>query len=238
MGLLTALRVPSGRALQSTSGVYLTTMDAERSVFDARVAEYVSVRDEMIGAIANQHLVLTFGTASTVGLFAAGFVEWHQRVAPAIFFGISPLTWWILVMWLSEVLRMLRAVRFCGDQEVLINASLAPTTTGQALSWESWRRSTGGTIISSYVSVVAVIALTDLCALVCAYFAARHSPRLSTFWTFTPDVLTVFFGVLLAIWAATAFFDHAPPAGMPKVKTLEWLLKLLMPRRRRSERAG
>jgi len=123
----------------------------------------------MMGAISNQHMALTFGTGALIAAFGAGVLSWEKTIAPAIFIAIVPLSWWILTMWIGEVVRMLRAVEFCGDQEQLINESITrlDPSQPQALRWESWRRDEEApwrTSTWTYKSVALLLLLTNLAA--------------------------------------------------------------------------
>jgi hypothetical protein len=139
----------------------------ERSLFEARLAEHISARDELIGAISNQHLVLTFGTASIVGVFVAGFLTWEDSVNWAVFFAIPPISAWVLAMWLAEVVRMIRAVAFCSEQASVINASLGMSQIDNPpIRWEAWREEDRDrTIRWSYISVVVALFGTYLIAI-------------------------------------------------------------------------
>jgi len=167
-------------------------MDTSDRVFQARLGEYISSRDEIFRAIANQHTTLTFGTAALAAAFGAGFLSWHQSIAPAILFGIVPLSWWILMMWLGEVVRMLRAVEFCTEQEKIVNDSTPSGDPGvPALRWEQWRQDADApwrTITWTYLSVGAALAVADVAALLCASITAHPSGWAS--W------------VVVLIWAA------------------------------------
>jgi hypothetical protein len=140
----------------------------------------------MISAISNQHLALTFGTASIVGVFVAGFLTWRQPLNPAVFFAIAPLSAWILAMWLAEVVRMFRPVAFCREQAKLINASLGlAESDSPPIRWESWRdEDDGRTIIWTYVSVVLVLSGAYIAGVALALIAARWSTVATTLVAF------------------------------------------------------
>jgi hypothetical protein len=155
-------------------------MDLTERVFDAQLQDYLSAREEMIGAIGNQHMALTFGTGALVAAFGAAFVSWGKPIAPAIFVGIVPLSWWILTMWVGEVVRMLRAVEFCGDQERILNESVRRQDPQQEdpLRWEQWRRSPDApwrTITWTYTSVAILLLCTNATAMACWTVTAAQS---------------------------------------------------------------
>ena len=177
-------------------------------IFQARLGEYFSARDEIFRAISNQHTTLTFGTAALAAAFGAGFLSWHQSIAPAIFFGIVPLSWWILTMWLGEVVRMLRAVEFCTGQEEIVNASTPSGDPGNpTLRWEQWRqdaRAPWRTISWTYLSVGLLLAFTNVAAITCATITAVHSRWAS--WVVVLVWASVLLGgSLLARWVVLTF---------------------------------
>jgi len=201
-------------------------MDLSARVFEAQLAEYSSARDEMLGAINNQHLALTFGTAALVAAYVAGFVSWQADIAPAIFFGIVPLSWWILTMWTGEVVRMLRAVEFCGDQERRINSEIrrADPTQVDALRWECWRREKHErTITWTYVSVAVLLLCTDAAAMACATVTAVQSDWsgwvVALVW-----LLLVVAGVPFAFWVRGVFQTWtAADVGMTDTPVTQFL---------------
>ncbi len=195
-------------------------MDRSERVFEAQLAEHISARDELLSAINNQHTTLTFGSAALVAVFGAGFISWEQAIAPALFFALVPLSWWILTMWLGEVVRMLRAVEFCGDQEQILNQSLAPQPTDQAapLRWESWRRKADApwrTVTSTYISVAVLLLFTNAAAMGCGTVTA-----IANDWATEIIVLIWLFavagGIGFARWVLVTFqIWSAAGVGMP-----------------------
>jgi hypothetical protein len=189
---------------------------AER-IFQARVAEYVSAREAMISAIANQHLVLTFGSASLVGVFVAGFLIWEQPIVAAIFFAAPPISAWVLAMWLAEVVRMLGSIAFCREQEEIVARSL--NMLGQdhpPLRWEAWRdQERHRTVRWSYISVVAVLVGAYLGGVVLGLVVADWS----TCWTVIAAGLFALglVAVLAALLLVYARWSHPPSKiGMPR----------------------
>jgi hypothetical protein len=191
---------------------------AER-VFQARIAEYVSVREELISAIANQHLVLTFGSASIVGVFVAGFLTWNEAIVPAVFFAVPPIAVWVLAMWLAEVVRMLRAVAFCREQEEIVSRSLGAAGGEPPLRWEAWRdRDPRRTVRWSYLSVITVLVGAYLGGSVLGLVTAAWS----AFWivlaaTLLAAGLVAILAALLAVYRGWS----QPPAkiGMPSFRS-------------------
>lgn len=219
-------------------------MDLSSRVFEAQLAEYLSARDEMLGAINNQHLALTFGTAALVAAYVAGFVSWGADIAPAIFFGIVPLSWWILTMWTGEVVRMLRAVEFCGDQASVINTEIrrADSTQGDALRWERWRRDATKperTVTWTYVSVGVLLLCTNAAAISCAT-ATAFQRGWSSWLVALVWLALIVAGVPFGVWVLRIFQTWAGgDVGMPDTdvtRRARRLPLLKLPRRRgRSE---
>jgi hypothetical protein len=181
-------------------------MDPPERVFQAWLEEHRATRDEIVGAINNQHLALTFGTGALLAAFGAGFLSWKQPIGPAIFFSVVPLSWWILTMWLGEVVRMLRAAEFCGNQERIINNSIQPRDPEQPapLRWEQWRRQADApwrTVTSTYISVAVLLLFTNAAAMACGTVTA-----IQTDWTTC---------VIVLVWIL------ALAAGLPFVR---WVL--------------
>ncbi len=188
--------------------------DLSERVFQARLAEYTSARDEMLCAISNQHLVLTFGSASIVGLFVAGFVVWSQSFAPAIFFALPLLSLWTLLMWTAEVVRMLRAVEFCGTQADILNRSLPETAHDKTpLRWEAWRRlESYRTITWTYISIPIANFLVWAMALTSGFIVAGSKwPT----WIIAIAGFYTLLGIALVLWMGHTFrrWTLAPNPG-------------------------
>jgi hypothetical protein len=208
-------------------------MDLSESVFQAQVADYISARDEVIGAIANQHMALTFGTGALVAAFGGAFVAWTKPVAPIIFIGIVPMSWWIFTMWLGEVVRMLRAVEFCGEQEEMLNESVRRRDPSQPkpLRLEGWRRQgpPWRTILWTYVSVGILILVTNVAALACWSVTACRSD-----WTGGVIIVTwavvLLAGVPFARWVLMTFQRWASAnVGMQTPRYVEFFERLPVP---------
>jgi len=88
------------------------------------MTEYMWAREEVVSSVSNQHLALTFGTASLVGLLVAGLTNWKSSVGAAALLAVPLVAAWILTMWCGEVVRMLRSVQFCGEVARIINTEL------------------------------------------------------------------------------------------------------------------
>jgi len=133
---------------------------ASDRIFTARLAEWTALRDDVIGSISNQHLVLTFGTASIAAVLIAAFTSGNRGQSVGLFLAASILSLWVLAMWLAEVVRMLRAVAFCRIQESQIN-DLAGAADPPALFWEPWKEADPRrTLTWNYPWVVAMLSLS------------------------------------------------------------------------------
>jgi hypothetical protein len=199
----------------------------EERLFQARLAEHVSARDEMISAISNQHLVLTFGTASIVAVMVAGFLTWKQPADPGIFLAVAPLSAWVLSMWLAEVVRMFRSVAFCREQADAINASITANDHDYPpIRWESWRDDAGPsqTVIWTYASVVVAhsvfYAAGVALGLVVAKWSALVTVAITLVFALGLGLLLAAVGKVFLHWAATRETVGMPPRAMLWAQTL------------------
>jgi hypothetical protein len=177
-----------------------TTPEPTRLLFEARLAELTYVRDELVGAIANQHLVLTFGTSSVVGVLVAGFLTRKDPTSWAVFLAVPPIAGWVLAMWLAEVVRMLRAAEFCREQAEIVNQSLRMDGVEHPpIRWEQWREEPGRTIKWSYPSVVAILSGGYLVAALFGLITADWSLGVDLAVAFV--LLLGFLALLRAVWA-------------------------------------
>jgi hypothetical protein len=157
-----------------------------------RLSEWNAIRNDVLGAIANQHLVLTFGIAAIAAVFVAGFAVGRGSQSGGLFLGAAALSIWVVILWLAEIVRMLRGVAFCREMEALING-LVGACDPPALFWESWKeRELRRTLRWNYPSVLVMLSLSYSAC--CALGVVRGD------WSATADVLiSVAAGVLLAL---------------------------------------
>jgi hypothetical protein len=153
-----------------------------------RLSEWNAIRDDVLGAIANQHLVLTFGIAAIAAVFAVG----SGSQSGGLFLGAAALSIWVVVLWLAEIVRMLRGVAFCREMEALING-LVGTCDPPALFWENWKeQELRRTLRWNYPSVLVMLSLSYSAC--CALGVVRGG------WSATADVLiSVAAGILLML---------------------------------------
>lgn len=112
------------------------------------------------------------------------------------------------MMWIGEVVRMLRAVEFCTGQEEIVNAS---TPSGDpenpALRWEQWRqdaRAPWRTISWTYLSVGLLLAFTNVATMICATITTVHNGWAS--WVVVLIwVVVLVSGLLLVRWVVLTF---------------------------------
>jgi hypothetical protein len=152
----------------------------------------IALATDVLGAIANQHLVLTFGIAAIAAVFVAGFAVGPGSQSGGLFLGAAALGIWVVILWLAEIVRMLRGVAFCREMEALING-LVGACDPPALFWESWKeRELRRTLRWDYPSVLVMLSLSYSAC--CALGVVRGD------WSATADVLiSVAAGVLLAL---------------------------------------
>ena len=219
---------------------YTGRMDLSDRVFHAQLEDYISARGELVGAISNQHMALTFGTGALVAAFGAGFLSWAKPITPAIFIGIVPLSWWILTMWLGEVVRMLRAAEFCGDQEQILNESIRRQDPSQLdpLRWEGWRRKDDApwrTITWTYTSVALLLLCTNAAAMTCWTVTAIQSHWecwvIVVIW-----ILALALGLPFVRWVLMTFQTwSAADVGMPSSRFVRVFERLPLSRRHKGE---
>ena len=83
-------------------------------------------------------------------------------------------------MWIGEVVRMLRAVEFCGEQARIVGDSVRDEDPSQPdpLRWEQWRRDQSKpwrTITWTYVSVAILLLCANAAAMACGTVTAVQS---------------------------------------------------------------
>jgi hypothetical protein len=103
--------------------------------------EYNSMRTESLQSMKNQLSSLQVGTASIGVLIAAGFSTWDKGLffSVIIFLLFVPAVCYIsLVIWIGEVVRMMRAGKYIAELEIKINS--AYPATEKPLNWENWLR--------------------------------------------------------------------------------------------------
>jgi hypothetical protein len=210
---------------------YTPIVGGSQGTLGAQLQEYFSARDELFRAIGDQHVALTFGTGALIATFGAGFVAWNRSAAPFVFIGVILLSWWIFTLWLGQVVRMLRAVAFCTEQEARINQSIPRDSLGfPALRWEEWRQDPGArwrTINWTYLSVGVVIAAVDLTAAGCMT-ATAHSNGWAA-WELSVGLIAVASAAaLFFLFVAKTFVTWAKEAvGLPNTRAIKFLLLIL-----------
>jgi hypothetical protein len=157
-----------------------------------RLSEWNAIRNDVLGAIANQHLVLTFGIAAIAAVFVAGFAVGRGSQSGGLFLGAAALSIWVVILWLAEIVRMLRGVAFCRETEALVNG-IVGTRDPPALFWESWKeQELRRTLRWNYPSVLVMLSLS--------YSACCTLAIVRGDWSATADLLiSVAAGVLLVL---------------------------------------
>ncbi|KST63265.1 hypothetical protein [Mastigocoleus testarum] len=115
---------------------------------DVVLEEYRTLRAESLLAMQTQQSVLRFGLGSVGVVIGAGFTSWNQiNLASIVFLVLLPLICYaVLIIWIGEVARMIRAGYFLLQLEEKINQkflSQYPNET-KPLSWETYLRNSNG----------------------------------------------------------------------------------------------
>ena len=102
--------------------------------------EYKSLRSECINSINAQQYTLNVGIAAISALMVSAVHLWEQVIVSQIIFLVCiPLvSYLILLVWVGEIVRMMRAGYFIAKIENKINKHLKMENV---LSWENWLRS-------------------------------------------------------------------------------------------------
>jgi len=119
-----------------------TPNDDFRIWLDIVLEEYRTLRAESLLSIQAQHTVLEYGMAALGALAVVGFGAWNNvALSLSIFLVVLPaVSLFLLVLWINEHARMLRAGLFIATIEDKINQTLNTryANPGQVLSWETW----------------------------------------------------------------------------------------------------
>ncbi|ODS36129.1 hypothetical protein BEH94_01855 [Candidatus Altiarchaeales archaeon WOR_SM1_SCG] len=102
--------------------------------------EYKSLREESLTAMQTQQSILRFGTATLGIVLAAGLNLWEKSLLPefVFLFLIPLLSYLVIIIWVGEVERMIRAGTFLAQLEKKVNKAFGGKP--EALTWESWLR--------------------------------------------------------------------------------------------------
>ena len=108
---------------------------------DVAMEEYKTLRQEVQTSLTAQHTILSFGTATLGLVFGAAVNLWDEELAPIVLFSllIPLLSGLVLLMWLSEAMRMVRAGNYLAVLEQDIAAVGEATADWPAvppLRWE------------------------------------------------------------------------------------------------------
>ncbi len=198
--------VPTEKRNASHSGE--VNMDAEKKI-ETVLAEYKSLRDEVIASMNNRHTILNYGLLGLAALFAACVAgtgltgDAILRVA-ILMFGIPCIAGCILELWYGEYRRMQRAGAFLCTVEARINSM----ANDELLTWEMSLRGiqkgeakaregalTSGHMVSPYVAVPILVFVFSCASVVTAIFISRLSNVLG-YWQFVAGV-SVLTGQLL-----------------------------------------
>ncbi len=141
--------------------------------------EYKTLRAESMSAMSAQQSILNYGFATTAALIAVGFHNWTGQVGITIvvFLGFLPIvSSLVLIIWLGEVARMMRASVRLITLEEKINSFL--DKPDPALTWETWlRQKDDGNhtpqLKWNYAAIVFAFMLISLFSIVIGIFSAH-----------------------------------------------------------------
>jgi hypothetical protein len=129
--------------------------------------EYKTLRTESLESMKNQQSALRAGTAAAGILIGSGFNLWNKALLPEfIFLAFAPVICYLaLIIWMGEVVRMMRAGKFLSELEIKISAEYPEKK--DTLSWEKWLRikSQSGETPQMKFNYQAIIALFFVTAL-------------------------------------------------------------------------
>lgn len=103
--------------------------------------EYKTLRTESLESMKGQQATLKVGTATVGVLAASAFSLWDKTLLPDFIFMVflPVICYLILVIWIGEVQRMMRAGKFISTIEKKINDNFI-LKDNNVLSWENWLR--------------------------------------------------------------------------------------------------
>jgi hypothetical protein len=106
--------------------------------FELAVQEYNALRGEILATMATQDGTLRFGAAAVGIVLTGGFSVWKDRVpASLVFLVVVPfLSMMVLVVWLGEVTRMMRA----GNHVLTLEHMFAKEVPGLPKTVMRWER--------------------------------------------------------------------------------------------------
>lgn len=115
-------------------------MKTKKNWVDIALEEYKTLRTESLDALKSQQSTLRFGTAMAGAVVLSGFNLWEKTFLPDIIFLIFiPLICYVvLVIWLGDVARMMRAGYFLTQIEKKISKEYPEVP--DLLSFENWLR--------------------------------------------------------------------------------------------------
>lgn len=125
------------------------------------IEEYKTVRTESLESIKSQQTTLNIGTAIAGAIVVAGFNLWQEDLLPALIFlfFIPLICYLILLIWLGEVSRMMRAGKYLKEIEEKISKQFKKKAN--PLNFENWLREKkkDGTTEQTKWNYISVIAL-------------------------------------------------------------------------------
>lgn len=136
--------------------------------------EYKTLRAESIEAIKTQQTTLKLGTAIASAVVISGFNLWDKTLLPDLIFlvFIPILCYMVLVIWIGEVARMMRAGYYLTLVENKISKAFPDVTN--LLFYENWLRNKKKTGTPqhkwNYIAVIALFTFISLASIIVGNF--------------------------------------------------------------------
>jgi len=135
------------------------------------IEEYKSISEERLTALQTHQSTLGFGTAILGFLFVTGLNLWDKFLLPEfLFLFFTPaIIYLIIIVWVGELKRLVRACIFLAMIEEKVNKELI--NKPKALSWQSWVRikqdgNVENLIIGNYRAIACIFLLISLSSII------------------------------------------------------------------------
>lgn len=164
--------------------------------------EYKALRAESLTAIQMQQSVLRFGVAVLGIVLATGINVWGKFIlSEFIFLFLAPtISYLLIVVWIGEVERMVRAGAFLARIEEKVNTVF--NHTQKALEWESWLRTkkNGKTpqVIWNYLAILSIFLSISLASIVLGIY--KVYPILCLNYVAILIIVELFIFLLVIFW--------------------------------------
>ncbi|MCX5894007.1 MAG: hypothetical protein NTW80_13775 [Deltaproteobacteria bacterium] len=106
----------------------------------AAIEEYKTLREESVTSISRQQQIVSIGRATIGVLLLAACNNWEKPLVPEIILllFLPIITYLFFLIWIGEVMRMLRAGSYLRNIENKINDKFQGMGMDKPLTWENW----------------------------------------------------------------------------------------------------